>query len=88
MTCTIRLVYSDLEQAVESDAIQAEHEQKLYQRQMNAGKLKSSDMNVYELQTFMVNYEARGVFDDFNEMAIQYAVALLCSRLPIDPRIV
>ena len=29
--------------------------------------------NTYELQTHMVNYEEKGTFDDFNEMAIQYA---------------
>jgi hypothetical protein len=66
--------------------MQAEREQNLQNRQMNADKVNSKDMTVYELQTFMVNYEDRGVFDDFNEMAIQYAVALLSSRLAIDQR--
>eukprot|EP01043_Picozoa_sp_COSAG02_P007311 COSAG02_NODE_217_length_28595_cov_19.642371_13_plen_341_part_00 len=31
-------------------------------------------MGYYEHQTHMVNYEAKGTFDDFNEMAIQYAL--------------
>ena len=30
-------------------------------------------MGYYEHQTHMVNYEKKGTFDDFNEMAIQYA---------------
>ena len=29
-------------------------------------------MGEFELQTHMVNYEEKGTFDDFNEMAIQY----------------
>ena len=69
--CTACFIYSDFAQAVESDVMQAEREQQLYQRQSKADKLNSTDMSVYELQTFMVNYEDRGVFDDFNEMAIQ-----------------
>ena len=28
-------------------------------------------MDEFELQTHMVNYEEKGTFDDFNEMAIQ-----------------
>jgi hypothetical protein len=31
-------------------------------------------MGEFELQTHMVNYEEKGTFDDFNEMAIQYLV--------------
>lgn len=31
-------------------------------------------MTVYEVQSYMTNYEDRGIFDDFNEMAIQCAV--------------
>lgn len=52
--------------------MEAERTEHLQRRQLNADDLNKSDMSVYELQTYMVNYEDKGVFDDFNEMAIQY----------------
>ena len=43
-------------------------------------------MDVYEYQTHMVNYEIKGTFDDFNEMAIQYGyVALFSPCFPLAP---
>ena len=52
--------------------MEAARAENLQQRQLNADNLNKSDMTVYELQSYMVNYEDKGVFDDFNEMAIQY----------------
>jgi hypothetical protein len=60
--------------AAEADAMEDARAEHLQRRHAAADGLKSSDMSVYELQTFMVNYEAKGVFNDFNEMAIQYVV--------------
>ena len=51
--------------------MEAERAENLQRRQLNADDLNKSDMSVYELQSYMVNYEDKGVFDDFNEMAIQ-----------------
>jgi len=40
----------------------------------------------YEIQTHMVNYEDKGTFDDFNEMAIQYGyIALFSPCFPLAP---
>jgi hypothetical protein len=46
-----------------------------YHRNRSAKHTEASKakMGYYEHQTHMVNYEKKGTFDDFNEMAIQYA---------------
>jgi hypothetical protein len=43
-------------------------------------------MGEFELQTHMVNYETKGTFDDFNEMAIQYGyISLFSPSFPLAP---
>ena len=59
--------------------MEAARAENLQQRQLNADNLNKSDMTVYELQSYMVNYEDKGVFDDFNEMAIQYGLVWKCA---------
>ena len=50
------------------------------------GKKAGPAMCEYELQTHMVNYEIKGTFDDFNEMAIQYGyIALFSPSFPLAP---
>ena len=57
------------------------------QEQEAKGKPKAGLMMCeYELQTHMVNYEDKGTFDDFNEMAIQYGyIALFSPSFPVAP---
>ena len=40
--------------------------------EMKEMKSSTKMTDPYEIQTHMVNYEDKGTFDDFNEMAIQY----------------
>ena len=39
-------------------------------------------MGEFELQTHMVNYEEKGTFDDFNEMAIQRVLRSIPPPIP------
>lgn len=60
----------------------AAQEEALADRRANYHKVRSAkhtgdskaQMSYYEHQTHMINYEKKGTFDDFNEMAIQYAL--------------
>ena len=52
-------------------------------RSSEIDKDKLARMGIYEQQTHMVNYEKKGTFDDFNEMAIQYGYVALFS--PVFP---
>ena len=55
-------------------------------RSENIDEEQLAGMGTYEQQTHMVNYEAKGTFDDFNEMAIQYGyVALFSPVFPLAP---
>ena len=63
-------------QAISSLLEEAEAKKRAeYHRNRSAKHTEASKakMGYYEHQTHMVNYEKKGTFDDFNEMAIQYA---------------
>jgi hypothetical protein len=63
---------------------EAAHElqQRREEREDTSGKIT----NIYELQTHKVNYEEKGTFDDFKEMAIQYGyIALFSPCFPLAP---
>eukprot|EP01050_Picozoa_sp_SAG11_P012516 SAG11_NODE_1395_length_5038_cov_1.168050_2_plen_187_part_00 len=67
----------------EDQKAKAEREQKLEQR----NSVSHSDISdYYERQSHFADYEQKGTFDDFNEMAIQYGyVALFSPCFPLAP---
>ena len=79
---------SDGQRKAEEEAMEADRMKRLDERQAQLDDITdpAAAMDVYEYQTHMVNYEIKGTFDDFNEMAIQYGyVALFSPCFPLAP---
>ena len=66
---------SDKQRKAEEDAMEAARAQRLLAREEALEDIDKDAMGVYEYQTHMINYEAKGTFDDFVRPIVRRAAA-------------